>query len=127
MLTVMLLDVESITRPNANMPAKMMPIDVSSLMPVRRATEPINRAITIPAGTRGEKRADSQQESDHHCRQYGVCKGVAHESAPTRDDVRAEYGAHDADENRDDQRPHHEAVLKRLDDIVDHDICPEAT
>ena len=51
MLTLTLVAFESITRPSANIPAKMMPIDVSSLMPVRRLTAPINRAITIPAGT----------------------------------------------------------------------------
>ena len=51
MLTVTLVAFESITRPRANMPAKMMPMDVSSLMPVRRLTEPINRAMRIPAGT----------------------------------------------------------------------------
>ena len=37
------------------MPAKTMPIEVSSLMPVRRLTEPINRAIAIPAGTAAKK------------------------------------------------------------------------
>ena len=43
------------TRPSANIPAKTMPIEVSSLMPVRRLTEPISTAITIPAGTAAKK------------------------------------------------------------------------
>ena len=55
MLTLILVALESITRPRANIPAKMMPMDVSSLMPVRRLTEPINRAIRIPAGTAAKK------------------------------------------------------------------------
>ena len=42
---------ESITRPSANIPAKTIPIDVSSLLPVRRLINPIRRAIATPAGT----------------------------------------------------------------------------
>ena len=113
MLTVTFVACDSMTRPSANMPAKMMPMDVSSLMPVRRPTEPISSAIPMPAGTAAMKGLDAQQERDHHARQDGVGEGVAHEGAPARDDVGAEDGAHDADEHGDDQRPHHEAVLER--------------
>ena len=33
------------------MPANTIPMDVSSLMPVRLLTVPMSRAMTIPAGT----------------------------------------------------------------------------
>ena len=55
MSTLMPVALESITRPSANIPAKMMPMDVSSLMPVRRLTAPMSSAIAIPAGTAAKK------------------------------------------------------------------------
>ena len=42
---------ESITRPSTNIPAKTIPIEVSSLLPVRLLMNPISRAIPTPAGT----------------------------------------------------------------------------
>ena len=51
MLTLTLVARESMTRPRANMPANTIPMDVSSLMPVRLLTVPMSRAMTIPAGT----------------------------------------------------------------------------
>ena len=51
MSTLIFVALESITSPSANMPAKIIPIDVSSLTPVRLLTAPISSAIRIPAGT----------------------------------------------------------------------------
>ena len=55
MSTVTLVAFDSITSPSAKSPAKMMPMEVSSLMPVRLLTDPIRRAIAIPAGTAATK------------------------------------------------------------------------
>ena len=119
-----LVALESITRPSANIPAKTMPMDVSSLMPVRRLTEPINRAIAIPVGTAAKNRTDSQQESDHHPRQDRVGKRVPHECTPARDDVGSQDRTHHPDEHGYNQRPHHKAVLEWPSNVVNHGIRP---
>ena len=51
MFTVMLSDMDKIIRPRANMPAKSMPMDVSSPRPVRWLTKPMRTAKPIPVGT----------------------------------------------------------------------------
>ena len=76
MLTFILVALESITRPRANIPAKMMPMDVSSLMPVRRLNGTHQQGYQDSGRHCCEEGADSQQECYHHSRQHRVGKGI---------------------------------------------------
>ena len=73
-------------------------------------------------GDGGEEWADAKQEGDDHSGEDGVREGVAHECASSGDDIGAEDRAHYADQHGDYEGAHHEAVLKRAQYVINHDI-----
>ena len=89
------------------MPANTIPMDVSSLMPVRLLTVPMSRAMTIPAGTAAKNGLMPSRKATTIPGRTGVREGIAHECAPTGNDVCAKDRAHYADQHGDYEGAHH--------------------
>ena len=111
MSTRIVVAVDSIARPRANMAAKRMPIEVSVLRPARRLTILTSTATATPVGTAAIAGFIPTMNPRNHPRQHGVSKSVPHEGKVPGDHIRANQGTHHANKHRADQGSHHETVL----------------